>query len=381
MRRFWLIGFLVLVTGRVLSQSAEAPSEQPITPGVEQAGRIDDGAAFDWWTITLGQGERIRVIMGAAEGLIPLLGIADANGDVVARSDEGTLNGTIALEFTTPQAGVYRIVTTRAGLESGTSSGAYTVRVDALAAPEQNTAFGDVTFRCNDHEADALVSVEIVPDQADFALLIRVYGTDGLQPVFKVETARPNDFEPCSEGEPADGITLQFPGENATPITSGIQQAELNVFDNASAEAVTITFGAVNNTGGRYLAVIGGESVDPAQDDDIWRVRPGGLAARDHDLLLYMLRTDPTSRLDPFLIELDSGQDTTCDDAGRRACDQLPAADGLRIQDGAFSLTGGRFDAGWRFPAGDLAARLLQMVSRDGRTNGAYALVLAGALG
>jgi hypothetical protein len=88
-------------------------------------------------------------------------------------------------------------------------------------------------------------------------------------------------------------------------------------------------------------------------------------------------------RLDPSVLLVERTEESdgvVCDDAGRRGCEHVPSAVGLRVDVGDAQWVGSRFDAGALLPPGDPQMRLLELRSFNGQTSGAYALALLGEL-
>lgn len=243
------------------------------------------------------------------------------------------------------------------------------------AAAQEEGVFGDVVIRCNDADAEVLASIRFQQTSAIARYVVQVYGLDGLQPAFAWQTTLENDLEPCREGEPAENVTISLGGET---ISDGIQRAELTIDTDTDYGTISIAFASLNGTRGRFIAFVQGFALDTPEDQYQVEVDAGAYAIAETPLLLYMLKTDPDSRLDPQIE--DSVSEIVCDDAGRRGCESVPYAADYAINDGAIQLVGGRFDAGYQIAAGDLNAYALLMGSRGGRTSGLYALMLVGAI-
>lgn len=383
--RLILIAMIVLLAATQKAALAqETPLSLPIYLGEPQSDTINDTEPFDWWQIDLAANQPIRVVMSASDGLAPLIGILTPDLNLADRSADGVVDGAVTLNYTAPAAGSYIIVAARVGIESGTTSGSYTLRVDSAGQVQTESPYGAVTFRCNDAEADTLAWMRFQqPADVQF-YRIRIFGADGLEPVIKLESSREGDVEPCIASDPADGISLsvpsEVPSEGMLTLTEDIHVSTLEVDAGASLGETTLLFGALNDTSGSFFVVIDGFRIDPASNTDAFDVRNGPLAARDHALLTYMVRANPADRLDPVIVEDLDAADWMCDDAGRRGCEQLPSGEGVGVQSPPLTLIGGRFDAGYWIEAGDLDLHSLLMGSRAGRTTGDYALFLIGAI-
>lgn len=243
------------------------------------------------------------------------------------------------------------------------------------ASAQEEGIFGDVVIRCNDADAEVLASLRFQQTSTIARYVVQVYGLDGLQPAFAWQTTLENDLEPCREGIPADGVTITL-GDEA--ISEGIQRAELTIDTDTDYGTISIAFTSLNGTRGRFIAFVEGFALDMPEDQYQVELDAGAYAIAEMPLLLYMLKTDPDSRLDPQ-IEIPAIEQV-CDDAGRRGCENVPYADEYTLVDDTIRLTGGRFDAGFQIAAGDLNAYALLVGSRGGRTSGSYALMLVGAI-
>jgi hypothetical protein len=88
---------------------------------------------------------------------------------------------------------------------------------------------------------------------------------------------------------------------------------------------------------------------------------------------VYMVGVGANNRLDPLMRFADGS--TTCDDAGRRACADVPAINGAGVVFNlGGSVVGDRFDAGLNFEAGSLGWKEINLGSFSGDTGGEYAL-------
>ncbi len=243
------------------------------------------------------------------------------------------------------------------------------------ASAQEDGVFGDVVIRCNDADAEVLASIRFQQTGTLAHYVVQVYGLDGLQPAFAWQTTLENDLEPCREGIPVDGVTITLGDET---ISEGVQRAELTIDTDTDYGTISIAFASLNGTRGRFIAFVEGFTLETPEDQYQVELDAGAYAIAETPLLLYMLKTDPDSRLDPH-IEIPANEQI-CDDAGRRGCENVPYADEYAIADGAIQLSGGRFDAGYQIAVGDLNAYALLVGSRGGRTSGSYALMLVGAI-
>jgi hypothetical protein len=92
---------------------------------------------------------------------------------------------------------------------------------------------------------------------------------------------------------------------------------------------------------------------------------------------------DGRSRIDPQvrLVSENPSIDFTCDDAGKLACADIPAADTFQftMADGKI-ISGDTLDAGVRIATGSPDRVAVQFASRSATTQGGYAVVLMGEL-
>lgn len=386
MRGKFLLALIALfATGLPLAAQDDVPLSQIINYNDEVADNLTNRAFWDWYQIQADAGDDMVIDMTAQGTLEPLLGILSPSGELVARSDDGTAGGAVTLEYTVPSAGEYTIVATRVGNESGTSTGAYHLRLRLANAPDTRiNPYQEVTFRCKDFEVTNVATVELAEDvgQAPF-YLITVYGYGDFEPVIRVALDGVN-FQDCSrDSQGMAGTVFTVPGEDPVTIDGETPHAaQLLVTAAAQVQGMTITIGSANGTTGRYVAVIDGLTIGERDRDEV-RIGQGPLAATE-PLVVYMVGAQGT-RLDPSMRLFDAqGQDTgtTCDDAGRRGCDGVPSPVGLSIQlaSNAETITADRFDAGVTLPPGAPQLRDLELSSFRDNTTGRYALVLLGTL-
>lgn len=373
-----LFTLLILLMPIIAAAQEDAPLIQPISIGVTVQDSISDEATFDWWQLELTEGDQIRVLMSASGGLAPIVGIIDEGGNLLARSDDGAVNSTLRLDYTVTQTKQYSIAVTRVGTEQGTTTGAYTLRVDIVESAAPNDTYGAVTFRCNDFEAVSLTVVRFEPESLNAFYAIHIYGVDGLDPYVYIQTSREGDVEPCINIKGAQTYNVTLP-DGITYTTDNIINAGINLDAASDFGTITITFAAAPGTSGRFLAVIDGFSIDPADNVDMFAVRNAPRPALNNPLDVYMVSTDTTSRLDPTIINAETDQ--RCDDAGRRGCEDTPAIIGVGVEyPNSTRIIGSRLDAGIRLPVGFLEMVNLEFSSRNHRTTGGYALMLIGGL-
>lgn len=114
--------------------------------GDEFSGAIDSvnvGYAFRFYGT---QGDEIELTLEAERGLSPLLLLQSNVGDTLAQSEPST-RGAVTLPYTLPRTGWYGVLATREGINSGTSSGDFTLRLTLRSAtptpaPDERPALG-----------------------------------------------------------------------------------------------------------------------------------------------------------------------------------------------------------------------------------------------
>jgi hypothetical protein len=387
-----LLILLVLLTGAALA-AAQDPADTayvgPIGYGQTVEDTITVNAIFDWWQLTMRRGDSIRVEMQAAGGLEPLLGLLDADQNLVSRSEDGLADGLVALTYEVPADGLYTIVATRVGNANGSSAGSYSLRLMLLAsvAPTPDD-LQDVSFRCPNTaevEATTVLSLRLRDDfREGIAYRVTVYGVDGFIPVIRVEIGGDDPITYCNfSNEPMVGDRFTLPGEaeRTVPDTDPLTAAETDI--SGSGEIINLTIASRDAAPGRYLLVVQGLQIEPQRDRDIVELALGPLVAREGSATVYMVGA-ADSRLDPFIAYSAGG--LSCDDAGRRGCEGVPPVTGAGVvqagvDDSVITLTADRADAGIILQPGTTDWIPLEFYAREDRTRGGYALLVLGALG
>lgn len=380
-----LIAILLLALPAVAQEDAPAAESISYDSVVEDS--ITSAAIYDWWFIQASEGDQMVIDMQGQDGLAPLIGILDLNGDLAARSADGEPDGSVTLEFIVPTAGEYQIVATRVGNENGTTTGRYRLRVRRANAPiQRENPYQEVVFRCQDYEVTnaAVLQFSDDPDQADF-YRVTVYGMDGFIPVIRVHLDALDVTDCAQDFQAMDGDRFTLPGQETVTVTGDLLNyaSQLAIRGAKEAGIVTLTVGSKNKTTGRFLVIVEGFSISPERDTDFIQVGQGPLAALS-PLLVYMV-SGKNERLDPSMRLLSDNPESdgiVCDDAGRRGCADVPSTNGLNvyISAGDVEIIGNRFDAGVLLPRGSTKLREIELSSFSGNTQGKYALVLMGEL-
>lgn len=365
----------------------DTPRADPMPINAVVSESITDTAFYDWWVVQVAAGETLLIEMRAGPTLAPLVGLLDPGGTLIARSEDGLPGGTVTLEHTVADSGEYVVVATRAGNRDGDTTGTYQLSV---RRPEDlvihESAYQQVTFRCNDVEAINVATLHFAEDREQYTYyVISVYGLDAFVPVIRIEVESVNLTDCSRNPDGMDGDVIALPGAEPLTVTGPLldQAAQLSVIGSVYPGPVRLTVGSQDGAPGRFVVAVQGFQIDPASDRDSIQVGQGPLAAR-RPLALYMI-SDKSSRLDPALTLLDvpePGRALACDDAGSRRCRDLPAADGLRLTIGTADeeIIGGRFDAGLLLTPGAPQLLAAELSSFQRSTSGRYALVLLGEL-
>lgn len=341
---------------------------------------------YDWWRLQAGQGDIIEVTMTGENGLAPLIGLLDPNLELVQRSEDGAINGTVTLQFTIPYAGQYTIVATRVGNAAGTTAGDYTLSVRTTGnanPPPRENPYAPVVIACSNFEMTTAVQLEFSDDANQVtSYQISVYGLDGFRPAIYLELLEQNLTDCSRDASVMGGDTLTLPGEPTitVPADATGQGAQLLIQSADQIGQVRITIGSQDGASGRYVLFIQGFTIGIG-DSDIVHMRLGPLA-RATPLLVYMVAEGDT-RLDPYMQLLPEESLIDCDDAGRRGCEDVPsfAGAGAAITaNGGSVVLGNRFDAGLRLTPGTPDWFDLRFASLRSNTGGGYSIVLIGEL-
>lgn len=396
---------LMLIFGLALPVMAQDDDEEAlitddvIMPGQTVTDSISDRGLFDFWRFYLESGDSVRVTMEGFDGLAPLVGIADDDGSVIARSDispdgeqleQAGPNETVTLEFTAPFSGQYTIVPTRAGNVDGTTTGSYNLTLELTGLGTGSLRDRDtreVTFRCGADMVTTAAMVEFSVQPGAGAYTISVYGLNGFRPMIRTVIGDQREITDCGrdprgmEGDQLillDGTTHALPDDLSEDDTT----ARFIISEPPDPRLVEATIASVDGSPGAFVIVVEGFHLrrpGDIKDFDVYL----GPRARDTELLVYMARVGRT-RLDPFLtylIPTETGWEyVECDDAGRRGCEDVPSLDGagLIFGDGR-QLIGDRFDAGLRLAPDNTDRMVLEFSSRT-QVMGEYAVLIFGEL-
>jgi len=385
---------LLLLPGVVFAQTGDIPiTIDLIGVGETVQDTITEAAIYDWWVYNAQPGDRLQVRMTGTEGLAPLVGLLAPSQEMVARSVDGEPDGTVEMTYTVERSGEFIIVATRAGNATGTSVGAYTLSLNATRiqpTPAPNP-YRTVLLTCDGEDTPNVLTFALDEDSDQTqAIVISAYGLDGFLPALHTQAIleiAPFFDENCysytfGEGEAfGDGDRLQLPGEE--PIIIENQASRVSLIGDRQAGQITFNLGAVEGAGGRYVIVIEGLRIGEGGDRDLLEIGLGPLA-REGSVRVYAV-SDKISRLDTQVERLDATGNTLelCDDAGRRACAEVPSIDGFELVNTQFEqqVIGGMFDGGLLLAPGSPDALRVAFGGFDGRTYGGYSIVIIGAYG
>lgn len=400
MRALLALMLLLTLAPIALAQDDEADPDDQVTMGRINYGEtlrdsITDRSPFDRFTFFAQENDILLVAMQAEDGLAPLVGIAGSSGDVIARSDQtpdgsplptAQPDGVATLRYTVPASGEYTVVTSRAGLADGTTTGSYTVTL-TLIGVEGTSLRSDlqpVTFLCFDVEVTTLLTLDFGAAAGTGAYRFSLYAEDGLLPVIDAVAGADGLVRDCSrDAQRMGGDTYQLPGEDpvtladpaSLPEGEELAAAQYGLRGGEVLEGIRITIAAEGAMQGRFLLVFEGLSIEAAGDTDSIDLRLGPLAI-DATVDVYMV-AQGRSRLDPTLRWLDGAgeQIAACDDAGRGDCDHIPAfvGAGVAFNDG-LALTGDTLDAGLRLAPGSVAPQTILAAGRNPNATGDYTL-------
>lgn len=373
-----------LMAARALAQD-DVPTIGDIAYDQVVEETITRAAFFDWWRVQALEGDILVIEMAASGGLEPIVALLAPSGDAVTRSENGAPDSIVQIEYTAPAAGLYTIVATRVGSAEGASTGPYVLRLRRANAPvSRPNPYQDVTFRCADFEAVTALTLSFGEDaRRDLMHRITVYGLDGFKPVVRLNFSATPEYDDCNtDAKRTIGDTFTLPGEAPYTVSADSLDSvsQLIMTGAENMETITLTVASREGAPGRYVALVEGFTIERGGDRDAVEVRIGPLAAQNTALTVYMVAA-PDSRLDPLMTLPDAG--ITCDDAGRRGCEQVPSLAGARFTLNEFeriTLTADRSDAGLVLTPGSPDPVLIELSSRGGDTFGAYYLVLLGEL-
>ncbi|MBC8170289.1 MAG: hypothetical protein H7X77_01395 [Anaerolineae bacterium] len=388
--KYLLVILLLIITSIVTAQDDQI-TDAGINYGDVVQETITARSVYDWWRFLGNEGDVVTIRMVAADGLAPLIGISTGGGTVIVRSDttadgqlvDAPVNGTAVLQYTLPTSEEYTIVATRVGNFDGTTTGSYTLSLN-LAETNPPKDLQDVTFRCDEYEITTAATIEFggEGDEGDY-YRVTVYGMDGFLPYLRFDLPINGGITSCSS-DGAKTISDEFllPEADSVTVVEGSPYTAQHILEGMKEFGQnTLIIGSRDGQPGRYVAIIEGYGIAPAGDEDLINVRLGPLATSS-EMLVYMLHSTD-GRIDPQIQMFASnpGFEFICDDAGRRDCAEVPAANlyQFKLSDGTI-INGDRLDAGVKIATGNPDRVQLIFRSRTASTQGKYTIVIVGEL-
>lgn len=397
--------FLLVIGAQAQDDVEDLPLTLPISYQQTIAETITDDAFFDWWQLEVTPGDIIVVEMEASDGLIPLLGLLDSDGDLVARSDEpdiAEVNGRSLLNHTAGKSGTYTIIATRDGRDKGTTTGSYTLTVinnrSDIVAPIN--PFMEVEFRCKDwlmsnaltfeFREDVVIGEDVQPGERTEFYRVSVYGLDGFEPIIRMfaDVIQDGPLDCTDSPQATEGTSLELPflDEPYEVTEDDAKHVAMVTLNNTGQRDplgdIIVNIGAREGTSGRFIVVLEGMGLQVRGDVDEFFVRRGPFAS-DNPLDIYMIG-NADNRLDPYMeySDVDTGIQFICDDVGRGDCRILDTLTDARITMGTDNQTylADRFDAGVRVDLDDNPTTTVKFQSRDDNTTGGYTVIFYGEL-
>ena len=400
-----LLAIMMMFTSVVVYAQSDEPLITEINYGMTVEETITERAFFDWWQINAAEGDMVIVSMEASDGLQPLIGLLNSNGDLVARSDSGDIaevNGVSFLQYEAVEEGQYTIIATRDGRDQGTTTGRYLLTVTNRNDTESSrpNPYRETEFRCDEwiitnaltfeFSEDLNRPEEIVPGQITEFYRVTVLGLDGFEPVIRMlSNILPDRPLDCTDswrataGTQFDAPFLDSPIAVTDEDTDHVAMVTLtNTGDAEPLDTVWVTIGAKEGTSGRFIVILEGLELHDRTDTDEFFVRRGPFAG-ETPLDIYMIGF-PDTRLDSLIETLDIETDDyqLCDDIGRDDCEDLPmiTPSSIIIGEDGQTYSADQFDAGLRLDSPDNNMTLVTYQSRELNTSGRYLVVFVGEL-
>jgi len=394
----WRIVAILMMCLLVIPASAQEPEPTDqvnfydIFYDVPVQGRITDSTYFDFWRFSAITGDEIIVRMKGEGGLAPLIGIAGSNREVIVRSDmdengaqlpDAEPNTTVELRFTVPINGEFSIVATRAGRESGTSQGSYTLVITRAnsADIQRQQALQAVEFRCNEDIVTSTLNIQLPNPSQPTTYRLTVYGLDDFDPAIRIFAGLEDEYEYCTtDGPNTIGDEVAFWDVPRIVIDESSKTAQYSLNSVGELGQLTLTIASVGGGRGQYIAVLEGLTLTETNQVNPMDAQIGAVAVGSA-FTVYMLKS-PETRIDPFMAQsLFDGSLISCDDAGGRGCDAIPSASTIAISlsDGT-EIRGDRFSAGLELMPEGLELLNLQFMSRATNAIGDYTVIIIGEL-
>lgn len=136
-------GNYVLIAG-VPEDEGPAPQQEDddgLPDGVDMIAEVEVGATYEaeitdasfmHLYILEGQaGDEVTITMSSSDGLDSYLGLLDPAGEVIAEDDDSGGGVDALITYTLPESGTYLIAATRAGIDQGSTTGAYVLDISS----------------------------------------------------------------------------------------------------------------------------------------------------------------------------------------------------------------------------------------------------------
>lgn len=356
--------------------------------------------------------EQIVVTVTVTNGnLQPFVFISDPNLVEVFTSNADTAGAeqTIVIGWTVPENGQYLIGVSRAGVESGTTTGGFELKLDlgngssgpGLGNPEDDLVF-NVTCTINGQTSQEVrggVQFSFINVNPGYPYTVTVFGLDNFDPVLAVEYGV--GIGTCNDDESAAaGSELAVPGFGY--ISSNRLTSQVRFTTRNQGDPVNITVGALGGNSGQFVMVLEGLAISPSTELDGFVIRvPSSVAQETLGVYMVSRYTD----LDPILSVWNGEglnqafdefgefypdfidynnllQVFECDDAGAGTCADTPpfpttGGTGVRIANGS-SYIGGEYDAGIALIPETSDPLLYVFGSYNGASAGTYAIMVIG---
>ncbi|MEW6578912.1 MAG: PPC domain-containing protein [Chloroflexota bacterium] len=131
----WLV-IAIVITLAVPALPHAAAAGGAIAYGEVVSGAISNKTYLELWVFSGTRGDRVQILMESDGALDPYLGlIYSPTEEVIAEDDDSGGNSNAYLNVTLPETGEYIIVATRYDLDTGTSTGRYTLSLVGSSGP------------------------------------------------------------------------------------------------------------------------------------------------------------------------------------------------------------------------------------------------------
>ncbi len=193
-------------------------------------GTIDDSNPYQWFAFGGGQGDQVTISVEAVSGdLIPHLQLGDANLNLIDEAIGSPTQRRVTLNFTPPETGWYLIGVSRAGGETGTTSGDYMLTLQGT--PSQVQPLGVPTTVPTPQTGGGLQIILSWTAPADLDLQVQepdgtlIYYNEPHSPTGGEFESNGNDFCRNISANPSESVTW------ATAPPSGQYQISIHYFD------------------------------------------------------------------------------------------------------------------------------------------------------